>query len=289
MKKVLITGASGFIGRHCLPFLADSGFEIYASFHRNRIVTDYNINWISLNINNIEQTRQVLKEIKPTHLLHLAWYVKSGQYINSNQNIEWLNASLEMIRAFGNCGGQRIVTAGTCFERYTNTLYGTCKQSLAKVANAYGALNNFSTAHGRVFYLYGPYENKRRLIPYVVNQLLDEKPAHCSHGRQIRDFLYVVDVANAFVKILDSDITGTIDIGSGQGVMLKDVFNIIETQTKTNGLVKLGMMEVKSEPKMIVANNDALINKVGWKANYKIEEGIRETIEWWRGNGAQQR
>lgn len=285
MKRVLITGASGFIGRYCLPILAENNYEIYAGFHRRKIKTDTKINWINFDIHNLEQTKEIINDIKPTHLLHLAWYVEPGKHVNSDENIKWLNASLEMIKTFIDLGGQRVVTAGTCFELYTNTLYGTCKESLGKVANAYGELNNISTAHGRIFHLYGPYEDKSRVITYVIKQLLDGNPANCSNGEQIRDFLYVVDVANAFVKILDSNVSGGIDIGSGQGGILKDIFKIIEWQTNTKGLVKLGMVQVSpNEPKEIVANSDILMKEVGWKPNYTIEKGIIETIEWWREN-----
>ncbi len=76
---------------------------------------------------------------------------------------------------------------------------------------------------GESSFLYGPYEYPTRLVPSVIQSLLKDEPAQCTHGNQIRDFLYVADVADAFVAILDSDVNGIINIGSGKPVSVKEL------------------------------------------------------------------
>lgn len=286
MKRVLVTGASGFIGRHCIEILKKKGLEVYAASSQIKPAFEENISWLNFNIHNPTETQKIIREIKPTHLLHLAWYAEPSLYVNSNENFRWLYSSLELIKVFAEYGGKRIVTAGSCFELYTNSLYGACKASLEQISNAFGIYNEISTAHGRVFYLFGPFENKSRVIPYVINMLISGQEANCSHGEQIRDFLYVYDVANAFVKILDSDIKGSLDIGSGEGIKLKELFSIIQEHIGGKGIINLNAIPAsKDEPKEIIANNYRLINEINWEPEFTIKESVIQTVNWWRENG----
>ena len=159
-----------------------------------------------------------------------------GQYWISSENLRWVQASLDLVRAFGEHGGQRAVLAGTCAEYNWDygyctesitplaprTLYGACKHGLHSIAAAYAAQINLSLAWGRIFFPYGSYEHPARLPP-GYSRLLNGQPAACTPGEQIRDFLHVEDVAAAFVAILESDISGAIDVASGEPVAVKDL------------------------------------------------------------------
>src|SRR5438105_280249 len=104
MKRVLVTGASGFIGRHALPHLEARGFEVHAPGHS------------SFNVLDEKAHQPLLESIRATHLLHLAWDVTPGKYWTSLDNIEWVRASLSLFRHFAASGGKRWVGAGTCAE-----------------------------------------------------------------------------------------------------------------------------------------------------------------------------
>jgi len=299
MKKVLLTGANGFIGRHTIPFLTKLGYEVHAICYPDNsdLSEGKNIFLHRCNLLNMEEQKQLLIEVKPTHLLHFAWYAVPGKYWTSLENLRWVQASMELLINFVENGGKRAVFAGTCAEYdwdygyciegitpiRPQTLYGTCKNSLREIMVQFSKQTGVSSAWGRIFYLYGPFEEQSRFIPSVINSLLLNKPANCSHGRQIRDFLYVEDVASAFVALLQSEVQGAVNIASGIPISLKEVVSKIGEKLKRKDLIRLGTITVSSsEPPLLVADVRRLAKEVGWQPKYDLDRGLEQTIHWWR-------
>jgi nucleoside-diphosphate-sugar epimerase len=299
MKIILLTGASGFIGRHTIPFLIDRGYEIHAVYHTHppEFIQNKNLILHRCNLLDFEEQEKLLSEIKPTHLLHFAWYTVHREYWTSFENIKWVQASLNLFLNFAKNGGRRAVVAGTCAEYDWNygffsegitptnpkTLYGICKDSLHRILSHFCRQANISLAWGRIFFVYGPYENPQRLIPYVITSLLEDKPAFCSHGNQIRDFLYVEDAASAFVSLLESDVQGPINIASGQPISLKTIIYKIADFLGKRYLINLGAVSTSDdEVPFLVADIRRLKNEVRWEPKFTIDEGLNISIEWWK-------
>jgi nucleoside-diphosphate-sugar epimerase len=297
MKKVLVTGANGFIGRHCLPLLLEKGYEVHA-ISTNELDSNL-IHWHKADLLNLQQSSDLITKLKPSHLLHLAWDTTHGKYWSSLENFNWLQASVELLKAFQGNSGKRVVMAGTCAEYDWNyglcsegitplvpaTVYGTCKNSLEKVLSSFAHETGISAAWGRIFFAYGPNENIKRLIPYVITSLLKGKKAQCSSGNQIRDFLYVNDAAAAFVSLLETEVNGAFNIASGQPVILRDIINMIAEKLNVLDLIELGKLPNSSnDPAVLTADIRKISAATGWKPAYSLEEGIDETIKWWRDN-----
>lgn len=292
-----MTGATGFVGRWTLNKLIEKGYEVYAISSKKHKNNSKFVYWHICDLLELSKIDKLFKEIKPTHLLHFAWYTEPAEYKNSNGNLSWVQSSIEIIKDFKKNGGKRAVIAGTCFEydleygylienltpSQPNTLYGICKLGLQKILKDFSKKNNLSLAWGRIFYIYGPFENSARIIPYVINSLLDEKKALCSHGNQIRDYLYIEDAASAFVNLLDSKVEGIVNIGSGQAYQLKEIFTLIEEKIGGKNMIELGKLETAlNEPHIILADIDRLNNEVRWKPQYDLSTGLDKTISWWR-------
>lgn len=296
MKKVLLTGASGFIGRHTIPGLLRRGYEIHA-ISGNSPVEFPDVISHRCNLLDSIQTSRLVKEITPSHLLHLAWYTQPGNYWNSDFNVEWVKGSLHLLKEFINHGGERVVMAGTCAEYdwsydichetdtplNPSTLYGICKTSLYRIVDAYTKQAGCSSAWGRVFFLHGPYEYPQRLVPSVIQRLLSGGIAECSHGMQIRDFLHVEDAGEAFAILLDSPIQGAVNIASGQAVSLKDVINKIVLKLATSDRVCFGALPAASnDAARVVADVNCLKIELNWCPKYTLDEGLDQTILWWK-------
>lgn len=295
--RVLITGAAGFIGRHCLPILLAKGFEVHAA---DVVIPENNFagaHWHKVDLLNKQKTKELMAIIRPTHLLHFAWYAKPGEYWNSIENIKWLEASLFLLRFFQDNGGVRVVMAGTCAEydwkfdycsEYVtplvpSSLYGTCKNAMQHLLKDFSRVTNLSSAWGRIFFLYGPHENPNRLVPSVILKLINNKIAPCSHGNQIRDFLHVKDVASAFVSLLMSNVDGPVNIASGKPISLKEIILSIADKLDKKKLVKLGALPQKeNEPYALLGDTRRLFNEVNWQPQYDMNGGIKETIDWWQ-------
>jgi len=296
MKTVLLTGASGFIGRHCIPLLVKHGYEVHALTSGKNAQADSEVSWHTTDLLNPQEVHEAMDTICPSHLMHFAWYTVPGKYWNARENIQWLQASLNLVQEFSDGGGKRMVGAGTCAEydlRYgycsedltplkPQTLYGISKQSCHLIGLEILKAAKISNAWGRIFFLYGPYENKTRLVPSIINSLLERKTAPCSSGTQIRDYLFVEDVADAFVRLLDSSVTGQVNIASGTPVSIREIIDLIATKIGHEELIRYGQHPASpSEEPLIVADNSRLRNEVGWHQHNDLGTGLDKTISWW--------
>ena len=299
MKRVLLTGASGFVGRHCLrAFLAqDNEVHALASPQHASPAALEGVHWYEADLLDKGETSALLAEIRPTHLLHCAWYAVTGKYWTAPENFRWVEAGLHLLEAFADQGGQRVVGVGSCAEYDWRdghcselgtplnpaTTYGACKHAFQLLLTAFSRQAKLSAAWGRLFFLYGPHEPPERLVASAIRSIMLEEPARCSHGQQIRDFLYVQDAADALVALLNSDMVGPVNIASGVPVAVHEVVQKIANQLERPNLVRLGALPIsENDPPLLVADVARLRNEVGWSPRHDLASGLAETIKWWK-------
>ncbi len=296
MEKVILTGANGFIGRQTLVSLLERNYEVHAVSNTEPTadLIFENVIWHQANLLEKSEVEKLCRKIKATHLLHFAWYVEHGKFWNAPENKNWLDASIYLTEKFKLNGGKRIVIAGTCAEYEwgkdeilseentplkSQNFYGECKLELQKsIADL-----EVSQAWGRIFFLFGEYEHPNRLISSVINSLLKNDAAECSHGGQIRDFMYVGDVADAFAALLDSNIQGAVNIGSGKPHTIKEI--VLKTANILNRSEKVLFGKIPSpenEPKSIVADTNRLRNELNWREKHGVSKGLERTINYWK-------
>ena len=297
MKRVLVTGATGCVGRHVLPGLLAAGWDVHGVTTRVGEQAAGPVRWHRADLLDATQTAAVVATVRPTHLLHLAWYIAPGKWAMAPDNLRWVRASLELLQAFHAHGGTRVVTAGSCLEYdwlygycheertpcRPHTIYGTCKHALQLLTDAHAVSHGMSSAWARIFFLYGPYEHPARLVASVIRSVLDGEPAKCSHGLQIRDYLFVQDVADAMVALLDSDVSGPINIGSGQAITLKEIVTRAGTLLGRPELIRLGAIPAApTDTPLVVADTSRAAQRLSWHPQVGLDEGLQRTIDWWR-------
>jgi nucleoside-diphosphate-sugar epimerase len=306
-RRVLVTGAGGFIGRWSVAPLIDKGFEVHAvlSGTADRGIPA-ELQGASVHFADLlrdEQVDALLERIVPTHLLHFAWIATPGVYWHSPQNYRWLTSSQYLLRAFRALGGIRAVMAGSCVEYdwsqsgvcvegsspladqgETPTPYAATKIALQKGLAQFAGEEKLSSAWGRIFFQFGPYEHPDRLVPSVIRHLLLDKEALCTHGRQVRSFLHVADVGAAFAQLLDSEVQGPVNIGAGERIALADLIERIALKLDRPDLVRLGARSASTEePLLLVPDVHRLRDEVQWRPQRSLNEGISDAIAWWRG------
>jgi nucleoside-diphosphate-sugar epimerase len=144
-----------------------------------------------------------------------------------------------------------------------------------------------ASAWGRIFFLYGPHEHPDRLVSSVIRSILAGQPARTSHGEQIRDYLYAGDVADAFVRLLESDVTGPINVASGQPIALKDIVTRIGSLMGRPDLIHLGAIPAAAtDTPKVVADTARLRSALGWTPAHDLDRGLTDTINWWRSQPA---
>jgi nucleoside-diphosphate-sugar epimerase len=298
MKRVLVTGATGCLGRHALPVLTARGWEVHAVSSREAPDGDGpDVVWHRADLLAREQVDALVRTVAADHLLHFAWNIVPGRWATAPENFAWVQASLDLVRAFGRHGGTRIVTAGSCLEYdwgygycsesrtpcAPRTVYGVCKHALQTLTSAFAGTGGMTSAWGRLFNLYGPYEHPDRLVASVIRSLLANEPARCSHGNQVRDYLFAQDAADAFVALLESDVTGPINIASGQPITIKEIVLRIGAQLGRSDLIRLGAIDAApTDVPLVVADITRLTETLGWRPKHDLEHGLARTVGWWR-------
>jgi nucleoside-diphosphate-sugar epimerase len=302
MTRVLVTGASGFIGRHTLPLLADRGYEVHAVGRHVPPRGPANASWHAADLLSEAERRRLIDTVQPEVLLHLAWYAEPGAFWTSTENLRWAAASIDLFRTAAAAGVRRIVGAGTCAEydwtagmcveretpRDPATLYGAAKRATGMVLEAVGNTAGISTAWARVFFLYGPGDRSERLVGSTIARLLAGERAPATVGTQVRDFLHVADVAGGIIAVLDSKAEGPVNIGSGQGVAVRDVVMTLGRLANRPDLIGIGDLPGNPlEAPRVIADVRRLRTEIGWTPRFDLESGLAATLEWARRAAAE--
>jgi nucleoside-diphosphate-sugar epimerase len=300
--RVLVTGASGFIGSHVTRQIVQEGHEVSAIIlpgeSTGRLTDVVNrLSIVSLDLCETGAVRELVGKTRPECAIHLAWYAVPGKYWSAVENLDCVSMTLGLAQALAESGCKRLVAAGTCAEYdwdygflsedktplKPRTLYGTCKNATRQILEAFCRQAGMSFAWTRFFYLYGPGEARERLIASVVTALLQGETARCSSGRQIRDFLHVRDVASGVWAVAKSKVTGPVNVGSGEPVRVRTIVETIARLLEGNGTIEwAAIAEDPQGPPLLVADVRKLIRETGWRQTLSLEEGLRDTIAWWR-------
>jgi nucleoside-diphosphate-sugar epimerase len=291
-RRVLITGSGGFIGRWSVPALRARGFEVHAVDSAAQA-----------DLRDPRTIDALLERVRPTHLLHFAWVATPGLYWHSPENGRWLEAGTHLARAFLEGGGRRAVMAGSCAEydwsvggicsEFTSPLadaggtapsaYAAAKLELSRRVAALGQAAGIPIAWGRIFFQFGPGEHPARLVPDVVQSLLAGREALCTAGTQVRSFLHAADVGEAFAALLDSDLEGPVNVGSGEPVSVAALVGAIAAQLGREDLVRLGARPMPAgEPALLLPDVTRLHGQLGWHPRFTLQSAIADTIAWWR-------
>jgi nucleoside-diphosphate-sugar epimerase len=243
-----------------------------------------------------EEGRERIAAVGAEACVHAAWVAEPGKYLTSLVNVDLMGATLSLAMTLARHGCRRLVGIGTCFEYDTSAgylseemplapahLYSATKAGTYLALKQLGVLVGIEVAWARLFYLYGPDEHPRRLVPVIVRALLHGQEAQSTPGLQVRDFLHIEDVALAVGAIVHSDLVGAVNIGSGQPVTVAAIVKQLGALSGRPDLVRLGALPYgPGDPMFICANVRKLVSRTGWQPRWPIAEGLADAMAWWR-------
>ena len=268
--KVLLTGATGFIGSALAKLLVREGCQVYAlvraesDLWRIREFQDQ-VHILTGDLLSPEQVTECVQRSRPELCFHLAWYAEPGKYLSSPLNVAYLDASLGLATRLAEAGCPRLVVAGSVAEYDTEhgylseasptrplTLYAATKLALGTVLAQLAPQLNLELAWARNFYVYGPCEDQRRFVPAVICALLRGEPTRLTPGGQVRDYLHVDDMAAAMWAVGRSAITGVVNIASGVPVTNRQVALLLGDILGRPELVRFGDLPYREGDPMFV-------------------------------------
>lgn len=289
--KVLITGASGFIGRQVLARLQQLDIDTVI-MGRHAPAGNSGAEFIQTDLLSAPDFAALARQAEATHLLHLAWYAEHGKFWTSPLNLRWVETTTRLVEAFCAAGGKHVVAAGSCAEydgshgylREANTplnpstLYGTCKDAARRLAMAACAQFNVPCAWGRIFLLYGSGEMRERLMPSLIDALRGKRAAFGINASAYRDFLHVADVAEGFITLLQHGETGAYNICSGRPVQLAELARELARLLNADPHMFLDQAAARpGEPPLLVGENLKL-KSLGWTPALSLSQGLEQLV-----------
>jgi nucleoside-diphosphate-sugar epimerase len=258
-KRILLTGATGFVGRQVLRALAASGARIRAVVREgnseSRLGGTASVESITSSPDifreSVEWWNETLQDVDT--IVHVAWYAEPGKYLHSPENIICLEGTLRMAQAAAQVGVKRFVGIGTCFEYdlsagmlATDTPLRPVSPYAGAKAAAFLALSQWlppqeiSFAWCRLFYLFGEGEDERRLVSNLRARLAAGEPVNLTSGNQVRDFLDVRIAGEQIADIALGDREGPVNVCSGIPVTVRQIAEQIADEFGRPDLLRFG-------------------------------------------------
>lgn len=307
MEKVLVTGATGFVGANLVRRLINENYEVHilsresSSMWRLNDILDKFINH-KVDLNEVEKLEKIVDEIKPQNIIHLAIYGGRPSQEDEKKIFESnLIGTMNLINACNSFEYKCFINTGSSSEygvKYKPmvetdicepiNMYGISKVSATMYCN-YKAMNeNKNIGTLRLFSPFGDYEDKGRLIPDLILGSLINKTVKLANPDAVRDYIYIEDVCDVYMKILKSPekIKGEIfNLGYGKQQSVQFMAETVKKLISED--VKLKYNEVngrKADTDIWVADIEKIKKVFDWKPKYDMEMGLKKSIEWFQNN-----
>ena len=295
--RLYLTGAGGFIGSHVLRAALHDGWEVgVPKLPRNR-----------LELSGLEQRLQLVDfgetdfteaariTWRPDAAVHLAWVADPPDYLTSPQNLLCHAQSIHLQGVLSRLGCSSLVMTGSVAEYRAaegplveesavdpQTLYAACKVSTSLICRQLAASSTTRFAWARLFHVYGPLEHPQRLLPSVINTLLDGREFAATDGAQLRDFVHVEDVAAALLRLAAAGAGGEFNVCSGVPTSIREIASLVGDQLGRSELLRFGAIPPRPWDPPSLVGSSAKLRALGWAPRYSLDQGVAHTIDWWR-------
>lgn len=284
--KVLLTGATGFLGRYVQTSLAAQGIETVAVGRRLADPA-----W-SVDLLNPAEIEPIVARAEATHLLHLAWYVEPGEYGRSPLNLRWVETTTRLVDAFCRHGGKKVIVAGTAAEYADSdlpsredaapllpaTFYGVAKDATRRLVAATCAHYGAAWVWGRIYLPFGAGEDPQRLTPSLIAALTGKRAPFGVNGSAHRDFIHASDAATALVTLMRGEAQGVYNVCSGQTVQIAALVKELADLLGADPAAILNLTTARPGEPAVVAGDNKKLRDLGWAPAFSLPVGLEKTL-----------
>lgn len=285
--NVLLTGASGFLGRYVLEQLKADGDHVFALSSKAQ-PEEQGVSWLQADFLHDDLT-PIIEQANATRVIHLAW--ECGRY-DETVHLDWLTASLRWMDALRDNGCTHLLTAGSsmeyrwseepCHETDTplqpSTMYGHAKLALGQLVSAYCQRSNIKHCHARGFFICGVGEGERRLIPAAIRAVKAGEQFTCNAGHAWRDYLDAKDVGSILAKLSKSQTDDTINVAAGKAVQLRDLIDAVGRELDKPELLTYGEPKENAPRDIALADVHKLEQALGFVPAFDPNDTIKRMV-----------
>lgn len=292
--KILLTGATGFIGGAFLRLALLRGHTVAALLRpgkepprleagKGRLV------WVRGTLE--APPWRGIEVFQPECCVHTAWITTPGVYLEAPENHQFERWSLALARRLGELGMRHMLALGTCIEYQagpaplledqtplaSTTTYARCKVSLHAALQKACAKRGWSLCWGRVFYPYGPGEPPARLCSSIISQFAASRQVVLKTPTSTKDYIYIEDLADAMLTVVEQRAQGTINLGTGQGVTVREIAQTLAVLMNRPGLIEESDAPA-ADPLGFVVADASRLRGLGWQPKHDLGAGLKKMI-----------
>ena len=292
-KRVLVTGATGFIGQHLCDALIDLGADVFA-LSRSASPSNFSekVKTQAVDLRHLKSTLRVIRMIRPEIIFHLAGLVNTRQELNlviptlTNN----LSASINLFLALAEVSCDRVVVTGSSeepdvsrFGSSPNSPYSAAKEALTGYSRMFHKVFSLPIVVARPYMTYGPRQHNKKIIPYTITSLLRGISPQISSGRRICDLIYIQDLIMALLLTgFKPGLSGeVVDLGTGIGTTIFDAVRIIGEILQTAHTPVFGAIPDRLYEYPQIADIANTYDLIGFRPNWSLREGLELTINWY--------
>lgn len=302
--RVLVTGATGFIGRHLVRALAGAGADVIAVSRRAPAERHAGaaanspgppgLRWVQADFAEPGVAARTLEALQPDVVYHLAGHSTGSSGVEHVEPTftSLLESSVHLLLAAHRHPVRRIVLPASLNEPFLaadevpSSPYAAAKWATSAYARMFHSLYRVPVVLARPFMVYGPGQGAEKLVPYVTRCLLQGQPPRVSQGKWAADWTYIDDVVEGMLAAgACPAIEGrTLDLGTGETHSTREVVDLLSEMTCGRAAVQFGALEDRPIAVVRQASVEETATLIGWRARIGLREGLSRTVEWFRAN-----
>lgn len=286
-ERVLVTGASGFIGLHLCRALLRSGCELHALSRSEPKISDSGLHWHKVDLTDSEATRATFARIRADVVWHLCSYAQGERELGLvlptfRGEVE---TTVNVLTSATECGCKRLIMAGSLEEsdprEVPSSPYAAAKAASRTYAKMFHQLYGLPVVMTRIFMAYGPGQSVKKVIPHSITCLLRGDPLKIASPSRKVDWLYVEDLVTGLLAVAATpNLEGkSVDLGSGELVEIRDIVRRIQRLTNSNSPVEFGASSAENLEQVRCADAAATYGLTGWRPTISLDAGLKRTVE----------